>query len=191
MFYKVARIACALFLRVYYSMEIHCAEAVKTIKNGAIVCANHSTNLDPVLVGIAMKTPIKFMAKKELFSNVIRRYVLKLLGAFPVSRGENDIKSMKTAINVVKDGGILGLFPEGRRNITGEETEVKAGVGFIVAKTGVPVIPVTIHSNRKFRSKLIINIGEPIDFSEFEGRKLATEDYKQISNIIMQRIREK
>ena len=129
------------------------------------------------------------MAKKELFNGKLKNYFLTRLGAFPVSRGENDIKSMKTAIQIVKDGGVLGLFPEGTRNITGEDMEAKAGVGFIVAKTGRPVIPITIRGGKKFRSKLLITVGKAIDFSEYAARKLNSEDYRTISGMIMDRIR--
>lgn len=189
MFYKIARVICIVVLRLYYSIEICFEGSSSDVDGGAIVCANHSTNLDPVLVAISVKKQVRFMAKKELFSSAFRRYFLNVLGAFPVNRGENDIKSMKTAIRVVKDGGVLGLFPEGTRNIAGEDMEAKAGVGFIVAKTGKPVIPITIHSGMKFRSKIQIKVGKPIDFSAYEGRKLTSEDYRQISGVIMDEIR--
>ncbi|MBR2742177.1 MAG: 1-acyl-sn-glycerol-3-phosphate acyltransferase [Clostridia bacterium] len=190
MFYKVFRAVCSVILRFYYSIDIMCESSEADFEGGAIVCANHSTNLDPVLVGITVPKQVHFMAKKELFEGRIRNYFMNILGAFPVSRGENDIKSMKTAIRVVKEGGVLGLFPEGTRNTTGEELEAKAGVGFIVAKTGRPVIPITIRSGVKFRSKVSITVGKAMSFSEYEGRKLTGEDYRAISGLIMSKIRE-
>jgi len=191
MFYKVARMICAIFLRILYSIHIHRECEDSDLENGAIICANHSTNLDPVLVAISVKKQIHFMAKKELFESKFMKYLIgNLLGAFPVSRGENDIKSMKTAIRVVKEGNVLGLFPEGTRNVTGEDIEAKAGVGFIVSKTGgKPVVPITIRSGMKLRSRIDITVGKPIDLSAFEDRKLSGDDYREISGIIMDRIR--
>ncbi len=190
MFYKMAQVLCTFFLKIYYSIEIQSESRDSDFAGGAIVCANHTTSLDPVWVGISIGPQVCFMAKKELFHGKIRNYFLQKLGAFPVSRGENDIKSMKTAIRIVKEGGVVGLFPEGTRNTTGEDMEAKAGVGFIVAKTGRPVVPVTIHSGRKFRSKVLITVGKAISFSEYEGRKLTNEDYRAISGVVMDKIRE-
>jgi 1-acyl-sn-glycerol-3-phosphate acyltransferase len=119
----------------------------------------------------------------------VTTYVRKLLGAFPIKRGENDLKAMKTAINIVRTGNILGLFPEGTRNKDGHDIDIKAGIGFIVAKTKVPVIPVSIYGRTRLFSKIKIIIGEPIDFSKYFQEKISSNDYKEISNMIMSKIR--
>ena len=77
MFYKVFRVVCSVILRLYYSIEIMFEGSASDFEGGAIVCANHSTNLDPVLVGITVPKQVHFMAKKELFEGRIRNYFMK------------------------------------------------------------------------------------------------------------------
>ena len=189
MFYKFAKILLIIIFRTLYSIKVDGKENLISLSGGAILCANHSTNLDPILIAISSPRKLRFMGKAELFKYKIEKYVFSdLLGAFPVRRGENDLKAMKTAINVVKEGDVLVLFPEGTRNKDGQEVDTKAGIGFIVAKTKAPVIPVSIVGSPKLFSKFSIIIGEPIDFSKFYQEKITANEYKEISNIIMSKI---
>ena len=83
-------------------------------EHGALLCPNHNSNWDPVLV--ALKVPVNYrlhiMAKKELFCNKVFDWVLRKLGAFPVDRGEGDIEAVKTALKAIKSGDNLLIFPD-------------------------------------------------------------------------------
>ena len=86
-------------------------------EHGALLCPNHNSNWDPVLV--AIKTPVNYrlhiMAKKELFCNRVFDWVLRKLGAFPVDRGEGDIEAVKNALPATKSGDNLLAAPQGTR----------------------------------------------------------------------------
>ena len=84
-------------------------------KEGAVLlCANHISNLDPPVVGITAPRPIRFMAKEELFRVPVVKTLVKNLHAFPVKRGMNDRQALRIGLEVLKQGEVLGIFPEGR-----------------------------------------------------------------------------
>ena len=130
-----------------------------------IVCSNHLSNNDPVLLGIAIKRQVFYMAKAELFKNKFLSWLIRTLGAFPVERGAGDGKAINQAEEVVNDGRLLGIFIEGTRSKTGEFLRPKSGAAIIAHQMNVPVIPVCITPKNKkvkvFR-KVTISWGKPI-----------------------------
>lgn len=107
-------------------------------EHGALLCPNHNSNWDPVLV--ALKVPVNYrlhiMAKKELFCNKVFDWVLRKLGAFPVDRGEGDIEAVKTALKAIKSGDNLLIFPEGTRVEHEGALPAKGGVAVIASVPG-------------------------------------------------------
>lgn len=89
-------------------------------KHSVLLCPNHSTDLDPVLIGLCLPLDyhLHFMAKAELFDNRALAWLIRTLGAFPVQRDGKDIQSIKTAMQVLHKGENLLIFPEGRRSAT-------------------------------------------------------------------------
>ena len=129
----------------------------KLPKSGALLCPNHSSNWDPILV--ALKLPINYrlhiMAKEELFKNPLLGWLLRKVGAFPVSRGNNDINTIRTAIQSIKDGDNLLVFPEGTTihdgigYTDGLPAHAKAGVAMIGVRTGAKLVPVFVDGEKK------------------------------------------
>ena len=105
--------------RLIFWYSVEGLENIPTDK-GIIVCSNHISNLDPIFWIIVLKRRIHYMAKKELFKNKILGWLLPKFDVFPIDRGKLDVKSIKHAINVVKSGDVLGIFPEGTRSRNGE-----------------------------------------------------------------------
>lgn len=132
------------------------------VKGGAIFICNHLSMLDPFMLGLVSPRCIHYMAKKELFSSSILRGLLKACLAFPVDRKNADISSLRNALNVLKKGAVFGIFPEGKRSITGELDEFEGGAAFLAIRSGAPIIPIYIspESYRRFRPRLIA--GAPI-----------------------------
>lgn len=160
-------------------------------KNGGCVYAsNHISFLDPVLWVISTKRRIRYMAKAELFNNRFLSWILKKAGAFPVNRGKNAAESVSYAIDIVKDGGILGIFPEGTRSKDGTPKKGKAGVAYIANATEADIIPMAIITKGKVRpfKKIKLVIGKPILHSEihFEGSDRA--GLKKASQTVMSEI---
>lgn len=157
--------------------------------DGALICPNHFHWLDPVIVGVYLKREIRFMAKYELFQNKLLKKLLKSLGVFPVRRQEADLNAVKTTLKYLKEGQIVGLFPEGTRIKGGDFGKANPGVAMFSIKSGKPVIPVYIKANYKIFSKITIIIGKPIDFIKYKKDKMTNQDYLELSQIVMDEIK--
>ncbi len=190
-FYRFGRGLLMPFYKLLFWYKINGRENVPN--DGAyIVCSNHLSNNDPVLLGLAMKRQIFYMAKAELFRNPIAGWVIRHLGAFPVNRGAGDGKAINEAEQIVKDGKLLGIFIEGTRSKTGEFLRPKSGASIIAHQMNVPVIPVCITpKNKKIRvfQPVKISIGKPITPKELGLDKGAPEEYRNSSRKIMAEIK--
>jgi len=189
MFYSIVRFILKVLFNIIYNIKVHNAEKFDNSKGKCILCSNHIANLDPITVAIATKRHIRFMAKKELFPNKLFSFVLSNLGAFPVDREGISVTSIKTAISVLNDDQILGIFPEGTRIKGGyNEENAKPGVAMIANKANSNIIPVHIVGEYKFRGTIHVYFGEEKNyFQNYEG-KIRTEQYTQIGKEILKDI---
>jgi len=188
LFYAFAKAILRPFFFLAYNYRVTGRENMP--ENGAyIVCANHISALDPILIALALPNKMHFMAKAELFRNKLLAALLSWLGAFPIKRGEADIKSIKTSLKLLNEGKVLGLFPEGTRNKS-DELMTEPGIAMLAIKAKVKVLPVAIISSYRFFRKSKIKIGKPIDLSEYYDMKLGSDEYTKISLGIMSRINE-
>ncbi|MFJ8245315.1 lysophospholipid acyltransferase family protein [Peribacillus asahii] len=153
---------------------------------GVLICANHIDNLDPPVVGITSPRDIHFMAKEELFHAPLLKQLLPNINAFPVKRGLSDKGALKMGLKILKDGEVLGLFPEGTRSKTGELGKGLAGAGFFALRTNAVVVPCAIIGPYKPFQKLKVVYGKPVDFSQYREQKLSAEE---ATEIIMDEIR--
>ncbi len=191
-FVHVAKILVKLLFGVFYKIDMKGYENIPDPSNGYVLCSNHSCWFDPLLIGSHYPDTLHFMAKKELFESPVLGYLVKKLKAFPVDRKGNDLKAIKTAVKILKEGKILGIFPEGTRNLSGKP-DSKAGVAIIAIKARKNVLPVAISSDKQYRifSRINITIGEIINLEEYHcGGKIPKETYQSISDDIMKHIYE-
>ena len=154
----------------------------------AILCANHSSAWDPILLVLAMPQTfrVRIMAKKQLFSIPIVGGFLRAIGVFPVDRGHSDIGAVKTAICSLRDGWYLFLFPEGTRVKEPGRAEIKSGAGMMAIRAGVKLAPVFIGTKKRIFRKTPIIIGEPFE-PVYTGRKGTAEEYTANSREVMRR----
>jgi 1-acyl-sn-glycerol-3-phosphate acyltransferase len=189
LFYSVVVVIVRFVLKIIFRINVYGKNQNVVIKNGNyIICGNHSSMFDPVLVAVTHNNHIRFMAKKELFKNPVFRYVFNKLKAFPIDREGNPLTAIKNSLRILKNNEILGMFPEGTRVKKHEESNAKGGIAVIAIKTKKPVLPVYIDSKYKFFSKVNIYYGDFIHLDEFYGKKLESEDYNEISEDIMDKI---
>lgn len=145
----------------------------KNIPKGTTViyASNHRSYADPPLIAAGAKGKYAFMAKEELFRNKLFAWLIRSLGAFPVSRGKGDSSTLDTAVERLNNGKNLIIFPEGTRSKNGKVGRGHTGAALIAARSGKPIIPVGIVYGEKlgFRTKLTVKFGEPImpeDYAE-------------------------
>jgi glycerol-3-phosphate dehydrogenase (NAD(P)+) len=140
---------------------------------GVILASNHRSFLDPFVIGICIRRPIYFVAKRELFRNRLVGWFLNCMGAFPVRRGQSDEESVKTARQLLADGHAVVVFPEGTRIVNGSLGRPKRGVGRLALQSGAPVVPVAVtgseHARDGWRIKPVrvhVRCGGPLTFPQ-------------------------
>ena len=162
----------------------------ENIPDGAVVmCANHTSLKDPIFMAFAagLKYQIRFMAKDELIRAPVLGAILKSAGIFGVKRGQADLKAIKTALSVLKSGGKLGIFPEGHRVGSDEDSDAKNGAIMLAAKTGAALLPVYIPGEKKLFGRVNVVIGKPYYLEKFKGN---SETYSVYAKELMQKIEE-
>jgi len=115
--------------------------------------------------------------------------VFRNVNAFPIDRAGNDLKAIKTALSVLKDGKVLGIFPEGTRVKEGEESSAKAGVSMLALRAKVPVVPGAIVGEYKLFKKVHIIFGEPVSLEKYYDTKPDSAKLLQISSEILDEIK--
>lgn len=157
-------------------------------KDAVIVYSNHKSNWDPIIIACALDRPVFFMAKQELFEIPILRFIMKKVNAFPVNREKADRKAIRTALKVLKEGKVLGIFPEGTRNKCGKLKNPQQGIAFIATKSRDAVlVPVAINGEYKLFSEINVVFGEPKKLSLPDG-KVTSEKREQISKKIFKEV---
>lgn len=165
-FYKNAVSVFKILMNIVYRPKIKGTENLNCDTN-FILAGNHKSLLDVPLLAISVEQNIHFMGKKELFENSITNYIFTKLGSFPVNREDKDIKAITTAIKLLREEEILGIFPEGTRNKTSEILlPFKEGTTRIAMKTKKPIIPFGISGKYKIGGGITIRFGEAIDFNK-------------------------
>lgn len=191
-FYGFARGLVSFAIRFKYKIEVKNIENLPPPDKGYVLASNHRSNFDPVFIGLGTNRPVCFMAKEELFKNKFFGSILKKLGAFPVSRGTGDHSAITNAIDVIKNGKILGIFPEGTRSKDGTLRKAKSGAVLISSKTNGDIVPVGIHYGDKklWRQKITVTYGKPISNEKLAITDTNRNELKAASKLLMERIGE-
>nr|WP_297173942.1 lysophospholipid acyltransferase family protein [uncultured Agathobaculum sp.] len=170
----------ALVFHIYFGYKVIGRENIPA--GGCVVCPNHVQLSDPPFAAVALGqgTPLRLMAKKELFRNRVFAWLIGALGAFPIDREGADITAIKTALGCVREGHKLIIFPQGTRDAA--EGETKKGAAMLAVKTRAPILPMYISEGKRFRCRAWVVIGKPFMPDAKE------KDYSVIADDILQHI---
>ncbi len=118
-------------------------------KGGLLVLANHTSDADPPLMGLATPRPVYFMAKHELFGIPVLGALMRWYRAFPIRRGTADRAALRRAIELLQNGQCVVMFPEGECSETGRLLRILPGAALVIRQSGAPVICCGIRNNRR------------------------------------------
>ena len=192
MIYQIIHVLCRTFCAVYCRLQVVGREHMPE-SGGALLVSNHVSFLDPPVVGSAFSEPIHFLARKSLFKGIFT-WLLPRIQVMPLDRGKPDMAGLKRVLATLKDNQRVLLFPEGTRSPDGGLQPAEAGVGFIIAKCGMPVIPLRIIGAFECypRSALIprpgkitLVAGPPIDFSMIPPHLSGRDLYQAYADQVM------
>ncbi|MCH4166262.1 MAG: 1-acyl-sn-glycerol-3-phosphate acyltransferase [Megasphaera sp.] len=154
-----------------------------------LVVSNHASYFDPPLIGTAMRRRlIHFMAKEELFHNPLMGWFLRYVHTFPVHRGRIDRRAVMESFRVLRDGDVLGIFPEGTSKNQGILGKFHDGFAGIAIKSGVPVLPAAIIHSRPLPFKkgpVCVVFGEPIMPPTVYDKETVQQFTDQVRKIVL------
>ncbi len=159
----------------------------------AIVAGNHISMADPVFLYFSQKRQIHYMAKAEIFKNKFLGWVVGSYGGFPVERGTGDTDSINNAGQLLCDGKVLGIFPEGTRSKDGKIGRGKAGVMHIAFQSGAPIYPFAVYAKKsalKIGSKYTIAFGDPVTAADLGVVTGSPREYREGTRKLMKIITE-
>jgi 1-acyl-sn-glycerol-3-phosphate acyltransferase len=164
-------------------------DAARVPADGAVILAcNHVSYFDPVVLGVGIRRPVTYLAKKELFAVPVLGRIITGLGAYSLDREAGGVAAVRAALRALKDGRCIGIFPEGGRNRDGSAQD-KGGAALLAALSGAPVVPAAITGTRDPRQFRQIRVvyGEPLRIER--QRKADGDDLEKWTAEIMRRIR--
>jgi len=195
-FYYIGRIIVRILLLLLTRCQVRGKENIPS-QGPLLVVANHLNLADSPLLGVSLGRKLIFMAKKQLFRFKVIGYFVRGFGAFPVHRGQLDRKALRRANQVLAEGLVLVMFPEGMRSLHGQLQPAFYGSALIALRSGAPILPVGLIGTEKIkgvtwllrRPQITVNIGHPFYLSPTSSR-LTKAELAKATNSIMGRIAE-
>jgi 1-acyl-sn-glycerol-3-phosphate acyltransferase len=188
------------FLSRLYGFLMHRKRVVgrdRLIESGpALLVCNHASFLDPPLLACSFRRPVHCLARKSLFKGLLA-WLLPRIRVLPIDRGKSDMAGLRRVLELVAAGERVLLFPEGTRSPDGQLMPAEAGIGFLIAKSGVPVQPLRIfgsfeayprHAKFPRPGPITVVAGEPIDFSDLQALPAGRVRYQAYADRVMQAI---
>jgi len=132
-----------ILTRLLFNLKVYGRHHVPA-QGGVLVVSNHPSTMDPAILAAHLNRPMNYLAKSELFENPICARLLRAVNAFPVRLGAGDVRAVKETIQRLGEGHLMNVFPEGQRSLDGEIGPLQKGVGLIIERAKVVVVPAVI-----------------------------------------------
>lgn len=175
-------------ISVFYRIRVTGKENIPA--GGAMVCANHSSMVDPFLLAFTfgIGCHLHVIAKVELFKIPVISQVLRKMGMISVNRGISDVATIKSTFGYLKKNEKVAIFPEGTRTVKEGSISAKSGAIKLADHAGVPLVPVFLPRKKPLFSRIHIVIGEPYHI-ERQGKKPTADEYALLADTLMEKIR--
>jgi len=164
-------------------------------KSGAFILAsNHYSFFEPPLLAIRCGRELHYMAKQKLFEIPVFGALIRSLGSIPINRGSADVTGLNRAVECLKAGNVLLIFPEGGRNKTGVLKPAKGGIGYLVLGSGLPVVPAYVRNSNQIlkctlrKAKIHVAFGPPLEPDPELTKLERKEAHRRIGAAVMDRI---
>jgi 1-acyl-sn-glycerol-3-phosphate acyltransferase len=193
--YRVSRIIVRLFMAVLVRLSVTGADHLPR-EGPVILVSNHLSNADAVIFGVTLPRQLHYMAKIELYAHPFFGLVVRAFHAFPVRRGEGDRQALRKALELLSEGRVIGLFPEGHRSRTGVLQQANAGAALIAYRSGALVFPAAITGTDQMtnpiafflrRGRIRVVFGEPFRL-ERPGTRVTAADLERGLSEMMGRV---
>ena len=200
--YQFVLTSAAIFCKVFFRCRFYGRENVPKTEAFLLIC-NHQSFIDPVLLAVAAKRHLHFLARDTLFKNKFFAWLISSVNAMPVRRGEADMGAMKMIISKLKEGKPVLLFPEGTRSLDGKISAFKPGFGLLCKRGKAGILPAVIDGafeawpkNKKFfkfAGRIEVSFGKYTAAEEVrntDSRELAdklTDVLRQMQKVSRQR----
>lgn len=184
-FYKFAQGVVRVVARILYRVRLEGLENVPADR-GFLLCSNHISNFDPIFVGGWIKPECTFMAKEELFRFKPFGALIRALGAFPVSRGKGDTAAIDRAVELVRSGRVVTIFPEGHRSKTGELLKLKSGAVVVASQTQADILPCAIKKGKRklLRTPVTVRYGQMIPYQSLGITERTPAEIKSANRLL-------
>lgn len=185
--YDAAKYSFWAYFGTFCRMRAHGTENVPRT-GPVIVACNHISYFDPPVLGTTSPRRLSYMAKEELFHIPVLGPLIAAVGAYPVDRKGSATAAIKRSVEVLRHGGAIGIFPEGTRNISGEN-EARGGVALLASLGKAPVVPArVVGTDRVSRfGKIDVFFGKPMSLPA--DRKASREEMANFTDEVMRAIR--
>jgi len=183
-FYRICYRVARILFGVFYGFDV---QGKKNIPEGAaIICANHSSIFDPILIALAIGIDqfLHIIAKAELYKIPVLSAVIRKLGTIKVVRGTLDVKSVKETLGYLNRGEKVAIFPEGTRKPVENAVAAKSGAVKIAERAKVPVVPVYVPRKKRLFRKITLIIGEPYLIEKQRVRR-TSDEYSRLADDMM------
>ena len=176
---------------IYRPRKIYISNKRPNKKSGALVVSNHSSFTDPVIIGITMGRRMWYLAGELAMGKKLKSTLLKGCGCIGIDRNISDIDAVRKAVNIMKRGHYLLMFPQGRLERDGEIKKLKSGAILMAWQAGVPILPVYVKKGAKWYNRATLIVGEEFRIKDYCDKKMPSmADIERLTDICEEKMHE-
>ena len=189
--YKIFRATLGTLFKLYYNPKVIGKENIP-VDGPILICGNHKHIYDQCPIIVSTKRVVHYMAKKEYFDNKKVAWFFKAAGCISVDRSKKDENAKSMALDVLNDGGAIGIFPEGTRNKTKDFLlPFKFGAVSMAKKTNATIVPFGLTGDYKFRSKnLTVRFGKPFKIGNMTLEEANKKLEREIGSLMKKNLKD-